>query len=224
MLNKLEKLFASLLCAALLAGCQSTGQVQAVQAQAMAINSQNPVLQLAAAAPFTLVRLKEGNQLGLSAVMTGPRYRSASGRICKSLLNRLRLPVGQLVCNKGKNSWYVQRALSLTSREDFSNSESIVAAADIHPALPVNYTTAISVESNRNSQVLAHDQTSIEITPADSSLLVSLEENETLWSFALRVTGDGQNWRAIAEDNGIDDATKINKDIQLKVANRLIQL
>jgi len=189
--------------------------------------SSSEAAQLGLADPGTPVSLQATNADSARTVITGEEYNAASGRRCKALFTLEGKPLQQVVCVNSNDEWVIQRALTsekttgLTLSNGTEHSASFEAEPTEYLLTELAPTQPVPLAAVSNPLVTAQR---IETT-ADSSLntyAIHRESTETLWSFASRVTGDGNNWEAIANANNIDDARTLPDRGPLQVPTSLL--
>jgi len=155
------------------------------------------------------------------------RSSNEAGRRCKALFTLEGKPLQQVVCVNSNDEWVIQRALTsekttgLTLSNGTEHSASFEAEPTEYLLTELAPTQPVPLAAVSNPLVTAQR---IETT-ADSSLntyAIHRESTETLWSFASRVTGDGNNWEAIANANNIDDARTLPDRGPLQVPASLL--
>lgn len=144
----------------------------------------------------------DSNEFGIDGVSTGAHYTAASGKTCKRLFNAADQQLPRVVCQSANGEWYLQRSLAL--------AESTAQATAVVSAQPV---TIVS-DSESNDKVSEDGRDLVER---------QLQSDETLWSFAQRLTGNGLNWHQIADANGIDDARQLDANTTLLLPAGLLK-
>lgn len=201
-----ELLAVAALCVVLPA-CQSIAPVSVVSRN-ISEHDLNIAQKLGEAAPHTPVTFSSEHGLKEKTVTVGETYNAASGRVCRRLFDNDQQPLYQVVCRSETERWVLQKSLKVktASYSVSSNSSSYVEALVSTKEIKANYKLLpeeLPVASDYNlSEPIGSDR--------DVNVMnLSLDGNETLWSFSVRVTGNGENWETIAAVNNIEDALRM---------------
>ncbi len=180
-----------------------------------------------------LVDASEGDSLELEGATWAVErsYIAASGRLCK----RLRGSSGQLRvgCRNIAREWYLRKPLThggpgSAGVSTLRNTDTGGASANTG-SNSVQAVDAVSVDESETVDLEDIDVELIEtgadsqvqdvITPAADVPAQSLRvrENENLWRFSKRVTGNALNWEKIAQFNQLDNARSISAGQHLRV-------
>ena len=151
--------------------------------------------QLGTVAAGTEIELASDNALGLQTVRVQETYTAASGRFCRRLALSSGQPLARITCQRQSGEWYFPRSLQ--------HSSTMVAPAQNYPVL----NDVVDQADSAPQAVLVQE---------------ALRNNETLWSFARRVTGNALNWSHIAELNNISDAAQMSSGAVLDVPATMI--
>ena len=135
-------------------------------------------------------------------------YTAASGRVCRSLLDQ-RAGSTRVACRGRTNQWYLRHAL--TSNTAVKNTK-----------MPLSVDSQNSAASESAGEAVKPPvQTVDNVELSNQNLLrVAFVENETLWRFAKRVTGNALNWQAIASLNGISDVNSLRAGQLLSIPSQ----
>lgn len=177
----------------------------------------------------TRMSLPAGNELGVSSVLVVDEYLAASGRICRLVEVEPLSDETRVMCQRGIGEWSFTRALiSSAFRQEITPR--VLAATPLLESLPESDSNVVDVASQQMT-------TSVELAVADplvdNAVIVStfalspqvqlqMEPRETLWRFAARTTGKGENWQHIAKVNGISDVSKMRAELVLNVPANLV--
>lgn len=182
----------------------------------------------------TLDSLPVGDQLIVAekSYRLQSRYYAASGRRCA----RLRGDSGEsrIACVDSQGQWYLRENLLPTSLAStqahgaavsqvrVSGQSSVdklddIAAVDNYPlATPdagpaeVPAEVVVDLQTTDLSESDGPQMVSLEANvPGQDAPRIEVHQDETLWRFAKRVTGNALNWEKIAEFNNIDDAVAL---------------
>lgn len=201
-------------------------QISSIETSAVANNN----TAVSKASVGTRMNLPAGNELGVSSVLVIDEYLAASGRMCRLVEVD---PVGdetRVMCQRANGEWSFTRALISSAfrqeiyprvlaasplLEDFPKSDnSVVDVATLQMTTSAAITTADPLVDNK-------------LLGASSALSpqvqLKMEPSETLWRFAARTTGNGENWQRIAKINGISDVSKMGAELVLSVPAKLIE-
>ncbi len=141
----------------------------------------------------------------LGQVTIGREYHSASGRMCKRILNASGNELVSVACKVQKGHWYMRELLS---------------------ARPANVKHRVQKSAVSGSDLLVPEMQrqgngadEFEVTGDEFSY--TLEQDETLWSFSRRTTGNALNWKAIAQYNGVDVVSTLEAGRSLVIPSAL---
>ena len=147
-----------------------------------------------------IVELKDGVLASFGEVRIGREYFSASGRLCKEILNATGRRVVSIACLFDDQNWYTRRPLSVRSS-----------------GLPVSEATFTPAQLDQPATLFEKGNDESAVASGDDSKRYQLLENETLWSFSKRTTGNALNWKAIALYNNIENADTVDAGDELAV-------
>lgn len=176
---------ALVLLAAALGGCASPG-ARPVETRSIAAGATSTAIDVVGdLSPGGSVRLPPGNALGARTVHLVDDYAAASGRHCRRVA--LDEPDGprRIVCRRADGRWSATRSLT---RPDHAPRPALGAAA-------------------ASSPVTGGPRPTIDPLPTPS--VETIGAGETLWGFAERTTGRGENWPDIARANAIEDPARV---------------
>ena len=144
-----------------------------------------------------------GKLAKLGTVTIGKQYDAASGRSCKQILDASGVQLLSVACQLPTEQWYVRESLNV--------------AGNAIQAAPAN-------TKFKNVLVQAELPT-VELKPTVKNIpkpiSYKLDKDETLYSFARRMTGDASNWEAIAKYNGITDELSLPVGAALRIPTAL---
>lgn len=162
------------------------------------------------------------SELDVSGYRIVKTYASASGRTCRRLADENGKVLSRVSCLRSDGTWTVGRQLGSDAG---GRDEATRAAAAQVLVAPQKSLLVAATPPPRVADVQATDSVgeavAVDDVPQDEVLWARVERDETLWSFAGRLTGDPQNWRRIASLNDIDDATTLATGRLLAVPVRL---
>ena len=159
---------------------------------------------------MNLMILKEGDmaqfRTGMLAkfgtITVGRQYSAASGRSCKQILDASGEQLLSVACQLATKQWYVRESMHIPD-----------TAGQIVP-----------VKTESNQLLVPIEPRTLEIEPqtddkkdTQEPISVRLKENETLYSFARRTTGNPLNWQEIAEYNAIENELELSPGTALKI-------
>ncbi len=164
-----------------------------------------------------MVALPQNNALGVSNVIVESEYHAASGRACRRLLSGSGQTIERVACNQGGDNWQFSRDLRSrssvkTTFKSLMTSE--VIAIDSSTVAPQ---TAVMLESSTDdADIITFEEPLLPSTP------FSVLQNETLWAFSKRTTGNALNWTRIAQRNDIQNTNAIRAGAVLLVPDALV--
>lgn len=138
-------------------------------------------------------------------IMIGREYYSASGRQCKKLLTSTGDNLLSVACKTDKENWYIRKPLSARKATAVSTSDT---------AEHIEKENAVSISLEKDRVVVA-------TVEEPSDVIYRLEQNETLWSFAKRTTGNAMNWKALSNYNNVEDASVLKAGTAIRVPQSL---
>ena len=149
-----------------------------------------------------MVQSRTGMLAKFGTFTVGRQYSAASGRSCKQILDASGEQLLSVACQLPTKQWYVRESLHVAGN-----------AGQIVP-----------VKTDLKQLLVPVEQQTVEIKPAieDKQVLEEpvsfrLKENETLYSFARRTTGNALNWQEIAEYNEIENELELSAGTALKI-------
>ena len=188
-----------------LAGCAAPVRPGIDVAASAPAASSGDAARIGAAESGTRLRLGEDTLPGVPAVLVGERYFAASGRVCRRLADEAARPLGRIVCAE-EGVWRFVRSLEPRGG---SAAPEPVRGTSVEPARGAASPSARApLGAPPGADAPPH---------VEEMVKRELGADETLWSFAERVTGAGDNWRRIAVLNGIDDTTRVGSGRRLVV-------
>ncbi|NND89526.1 MAG: hypothetical protein HKN42_01580 [Granulosicoccus sp.] len=198
------------LCFAMVLGaCSSNPQRNEGQlpGSQLAVNV-SPNAALVTAEAGSTVELPAGNSLDVTRVQVLDEYQAASGRRCR----RVQLPRAsdsiRIMCERSNGQWTFTRALISTGmNERIHGRSAAMSVVDDHDKVLVPDETLL----------LPPDESQEQIATSAPPVQLRLGEGETLWRFAGRTTGNPENWKRIAEFNGIGDVATMHSGALLKI-------
>ena len=178
----------------------------------------------------TRMSLPAGNELGLPSVLVVDEYLAASGRICRLVEVE---PLGdetRVMCQRVSGEWGFTRALiSSAFRQEITPR--VLAASPLVEGLPESDSGVVDVATQQMTtssafsaaDPLVDNELLVPTSALSPQVQLQMEPRETLWRFAARTTGKGENWQHIAKLNGITDVSKIRPELMLSVPTKLVE-
>ena len=149
-----------------------------------------------------MVQFRTGMLAKFGTIVVGREYNAASGRSCKQILDASGEQLLSVACQLPTKQWYVRESLNV----------------------PGNAGQFVPVKSDTNQLLVPVEPQTLELKPAiedkkdiQEPVSFNLKENETLYSFARRTTGDALNWEKIAEYNEIENELELAAGTTLKI-------
>jgi len=154
------------------------------------------------------------------SVIVARTYWSANGRECRQLVALDGAPLERIVCKQADGHWSFVRSLQANGSVNWYRSESqsattIVPVSNLGNSAQANRADAESVVTKRRLVGKTGRVVSVERR---------LNEQETLPAFSERITGDANNWRAIAAANAISDINELEAGVLLSIPVDLVAL
>jgi hypothetical protein len=140
----------------------------------------------------SVVSLPNQNPLGVASLVVSDTYTSASNRVCRRMRSLDGRVLSRVACQRSSGLWYLSRSLKNRAAQRILDTAAALSNIVVVPASSIS-----------------------------EIIMLRLRENETLWSFAERVTGSAQNWGAIARHNAVDDAATLEAGVLLRVPAEL---
>jgi len=194
--------FLSLVCLCILiAGCASTTGSQSASAGAPADALDN----LTDSVPGSSLEVE-----GISYTVMRS-YTAASGRSCRQL--RADAGILRVACRERRSgaAWYLRQALRSPPALTRSSAPLFMPRAAAQQSAAPDAGEADSRVSVINTDSAGNGATTS----------VAVLQDETLWRFAKRVTGNALNWERIAGFNDISDATALRAGQLLRIPSEL---
>ena len=149
-----------------------------------------------------IAQFRTGMLEKFGTITVGRQYSAASGRSCKQILDASGEQLLSVACQLPTKQWYVRESLQI----------------------PGNASQIVPVKTDSKQPLLPVEQQTTELKPAIDDKQVAeepvsfrLKENETLYSFARRTTGNALNWQEIAEYNEIENELELSAGTALKI-------
>ena len=133
-------------------------------------------------------------------------YTAASGRACRRLVNND--GTNRIACRNERGQWYLRDVLAPTRLSAMPPAS--VSAGEVVPL------TLLPTEHARKTAIGSPSGNASADSAAEPSVVI-VQQGETLWALARRVTGNALNWRRIAEHNHIVDAASVTKGQRLLI-------
>lgn len=113
---------------------------------------------------------------------------------------------------------YNPDAAAIAIVADVDNTDSSEGFTDIENSSATDVQT---VSNDTESDTLIAD----ELASGQDAIAIELQDNETLWDFAKRTTGDATNWKQIASQNNFTEkqATSVRPGQSIEVPNALLR-